>query len=241
MNATPKPCSELRESYLVRQERTQEPCAFEHHSSECAECGRWLERHRQLVGVLGAVGRYPAPAELDSAVIDELIVGTARLVEGILELPRLAAPQELEGRIEREIAERSDLGRTLDGLHRHKAPSVLDRLVDEELRDPAAVTRRMAGSLPRQRGPRDLGERVAQSVASVQRRSFRRIPLVVGSMAAAVVIAFSVPKVMGAESKPEGQRFQMVSVDSLRGLDPLAQDLLSGLTGASSMDAEAGL
>jgi hypothetical protein len=118
---------------------------------------------------------------------------------------------------------------------------VLDRLVDEELRDPAAVTRRMAGSLARQRGPRDLNERVAPSVASDQRPSFRRIQLVVGSMAAAVVIAFSVPKVMGAESKPETLRFRVVSVDSLRGLDPLAQDLLSGLAGTSQTDGEAGL
>ena len=234
MNSIPQPlCSELREAYLVGEDSTKADSALVPHAGECAECAQWLVRHRRLVGILGALDRYPAPIELDSAVMDELIVGTARLVEGILELPRLQAPDELGYQLEESLLGSPALMRALNTLKPLPAPNVLDRLVDEDLQDPAAVTRRFAGQLTRLSGPRGLAGRLEASLPSAtsQRIVRRVVRFGAGGLAAAMLVSVFLPLFKDSGNQGPINRFVVVEVQSLASLDPLAQSLLTGLAG----------
>lgn len=235
MSTTPQLCSDLRETHLVSEECSKADSALVLHARECGLCQEWLARHRRLVGVLGALDRYPAPIDMDSAVMDELIVGTARLVDGILELPRLHAPDELAEQLQEELLGSPVLMRALNTLRPISAPSVLDRLVDEDLRDPAAVTRRFAGQLSRLSGPRGLASRIEASLpgASSQGLVRRVLRYGAGGVAAAVLIVVSLPFLQESPNQPERSRFVVVEVQSLASLDPLAQSMLLGLTGES--------
>jgi hypothetical protein len=236
VNSTPQPpCSDLREAYLVSEESTKANSVLVPHARECAECAQWLIRHRRLVGVLGALDRYPAPVELDSAVLDELIVGTARLVEGILELPRLHAPDELGEQLAKDLLGSPALMRALNTLKPLSAPSVLDRLVDEDLRDPAAVTRRFAGQLSRLSGPRGLAGRLEASLPSASSQRFVRglLRFGAGGVAAALLVFVTLPLFKSSTNQVPSSRFVVVEVQSLASLDLLAQNLLTGLTGGN--------
>lgn len=261
MSAPSKSCSTLREEHLLRDEHCQAPSALEQHAHECGECGDWLLRHERLLGVLGAVGRYPAPVDLESGVVEELISGASRIADHILELPGYSggelggselpapvqralselepqrAPAELDQRLAADLEGSPLVRRTVGRLERVAAPSVLDRLVDEELRDPAAVTRRMAGSLSRHAGPEALASSVADGLDAAPRR-VRVHPLRwSGSVAAAALLVLAGTWLAGDRTAAAGPRLMIVEVQSLESLDPLAADLLAGMTGRTTLGA----
>lgn len=262
MSAPSNPCSILREEHLLRDEHCQAPSALEQHARECGECGAWLQRHERLVGVLGAVGRYPAPADLESGVVAELISGASRLADDILELPsysggehgepqppallqralselpRHAAPAELEQRLAADLEGSPLARRTVGRLEPMPAPSVLDRLVDEELRDPAAVTRRMAGGLPRRPGPAVLASGVEHALSDAPRERPAALRLRwSGGVAAAALLVLAGTWLAGDRAASDTPRLMLVEVQSLESLDPLAADLLAGMTGRTTVVA----
>lgn len=262
MSAPSNPCSTLREEHLLLDEHCQAPSALEQHAQECDACGAWLQRHERLLGVLGAVGRYPAPVDLESGVVDELISGASRLAENILELPAYSigehgeaelaaplqralaglavqpAPSELDRRLAQDLEGSPVLRRTVGRLERVSAPSVLERLVDEELRDPAAVTRRMAGSLPRQSGPGQLASNVEHALGEGPARRTRILPLRwSGGVSAAALLILAGTWLAGDRGADVTPRLMIVEVQSLESLDPLAADLLAGMTGRTTLES----
>ena len=75
--------------------------------------------------------------------------GVVRLVR---DLSRLDVPEELDHRVALEAIGSVPVAGLATGLERQAAPAVLDRLVAEELLDPAAaLTERFTGDLPRER------------------------------------------------------------------------------------------
>lgn len=241
MNALPPNCSELREAHLVRDESGPAPSGLELHVRDCAACAAWLERHTQLTGVLGSMDRFAAPDALDDDVRTALEVGTARLVESILELPRVPAPAELDARLAESLDASPAFLRCFDDLAPKAAPAVLDRLVDEELRDKAALTRRFTRSLTRASGPRALAERVEEALQAPGRTpAWRR--MAAGSLAAAALVVVSLPLFDTVEASPPGvptgSTILVQRVDSLQDLDPFARGFVLGLTGTHTENGE---
>jgi len=116
---------------------------------------RGLVRQARALVSLGThqASRLRAPADLDGRVVAALQAGRReeRAVTALRSLARVDAPTELTARV-RRLAERS-----FSDDPEHRAPRVLDRLVEEEIADhPASVTKRMVGGLTRHVAPSSL-------------------------------------------------------------------------------------
>ena len=135
----------------------------EAHLASCGACSSFRKRLRAQARALAYLARYlEVPAELDGRVVATLHAGhrqdrAARAVETLADR---RAPAELEHAVEALLERPFDLKGQL-------APSVLDRLVEEDLRDPQkALAVRMLGVLRRKRAPALLGRRLAASLRS---------------------------------------------------------------------------
>ena len=147
-------------------------------------------------------------------------------------LTRWDAPAELD---ERMLAaqQRESESRERSSLDSDEAPRVLDRLVDEDLRDqPKAITRRFAGRLERLHAPGVLRVRVERSADESTSAARRRLRVLV----AAGLLVVLLSTVGGGIYWLEQPRysFEVVHERSLAGLDPMVQSLLGGLTGGLS-------
>ncbi len=101
-----------------------------------------------------------------------------------------------------------------------------------ELRDPQhALTRRYVSRLQRLDTPGSLSDRVQQILGS-PRRSVARRTLLAG--AALAVLFSALWGWWGIERAPLRPRFQVVLVDDVRELSPIAREMLSGVTGGWS-------
>jgi len=153
------------------------PAHLREHVQACAACTRALRAWPAASRALSDLPRLAAPSELDSAVVAAFHGGarTDRALRALGELARLSPPAELaqvlEGLARESTAPAPQLGRA-------PAPRVLERLVDEELQDPAkALVRRHVGGLARLEAPTALAERVALDFARTQRDSRARLAL----------------------------------------------------------------
>lgn len=182
------------------------------------------QRQDRAVAALGALGRKPAPDELDRAVLH---------AHGVFDA------SELDGDGTGVETDAADGSARADDAGRLHAPHVLDRLVDEELREPSkALVRRFAGRLPRLTAPSELDARVARMLATGARapRSTRG-PLL---RAAALLVVFGAGAGVlfwfgGRESKAaELIAVRIERVHSPAELGPEARALLGGLTGGLS-------
>lgn len=136
------------------------------HIAECASCAELARRLRIQAGLLSTLEVFPAPQELDHRVAREIAeqVAEAQSVEAsprvrrfLEHLGRVAAPDELEDRVASLLAREHQLP-VEPGL---RAPAVLDRLVEDQLRDlPKAMAAGMLSKLERPVTPVDLEERV---------------------------------------------------------------------------------
>lgn len=193
------------------------------HLDACAECAGFARRVGQISSSFSKLARLAPPQELDGLTVGALQAGRRqeRAVGALRGLARLPVPPELVGRA---LEEPTRVAR---------APAVLDRLVDEDLRNSTgALTRRFAGKLERQRAPQALRDRLQQSALSVLRPSAAR-----RSLAAATALAILL---VGAGLWLRGHSpatdlselgFEIRYESGLDGMDPMARSLLGGLSG----------
>lgn len=190
------------------------------HLATCTGCRRELARARFRIALVGGLQRVPTPAALDGVVVAALQAGARqeRAARAVADLTSVAAPDELARRIAIP-----------------RAPEVLCRLVAEDLADPAkAVASRYAGRLARLRAPADLEERLGRAA---RRPAARFAPLalvafgVLLSVSALVLAHVLRSDGRGAADAPRELVLVVERVESVRDLDPVAGQLLSGFTG----------
>lgn len=152
MSSAPRhDCESLRFALIQRAERDassrdQDADALDAHLAGCSACRREVERAERRVLLARSLTRANAPSELDGAVVAALQAGARqeRAIRALATLTPVAAPD--------------DLARLLTAP---RAPAVLDRLVGEDLVDPAkAFASRYARRLERLRAPADLEQRI---------------------------------------------------------------------------------
>lgn len=231
MDAT---CKDYRDEWLAGARGTRE------HASRCAECASWTAARERELRALGLVSFIPAPTELDARVAAELArdpaVRVQRIEHFLGSLVRLAAPAELEARVNALLAaprSAEDRGRdgaaALGAMDVLEAPPVLERLVEEELANPArARIERFPGSLTRLPAPAELERRLSRSGRRTVLARLVLAPLVALSAAGLVVWL----AVRTDEPEPRRHRFEVVHATSLDDLDPMARSLAGSLAGA---------
>jgi len=234
MSAPSHDCDRYREELLLG--RIDETQALREEGA-CGSCREWAQRARQVSGLLSSLERHPAPAELDEVLAGAIETGAAGQEPLLRGLERHRAPAELEAALALDLAHEPGPTTLVEALVRRSAPDVLDRLVDEELRDPAADTRRHVRGLFRLEGPRALTDRVDRELR-VPVPVRRRMGQALGGLAAAAVLAVSlVPLIGGTEEVPR-LRFEVVQVTDLGQLDPIARSLVEGLAGGRVNDVQ---
>ncbi|MFT5284448.1 MAG: hypothetical protein ACI8TQ_000604 [Planctomycetota bacterium] len=167
------------------------------HLLGCEACSLWWSRTERLIGALGTLSRFTAPAELSDCVAELLIedveaasAETGELSSGqadkaipeklfereLRRLTRLPVPAMLDDLVlnPRE-ADRSSVFGSVANLFRHPAPPVLARLVAEELAEPARHrVERFAGDLERPVVPTALDDAVPVALGELTFRVTKR-------------------------------------------------------------------
>lgn len=226
-------CTAVREMLLESRGHTgSDASGITVHLDECSECSAFARRTKALAALFSALPQRPAPSELAGLVVAATQAGhrQERAVKALGALSRRFVPSELEvvalddGRIDEDPSR--------DDPIRAKAPAVLDRLVDQDLRDPAAaISRRFASRLDRRRAPGALRERVAGTVRTLLPP--RRMRLILSLAAGVALLLLASVRFFGGGSQVEESTdgFEVVYESSLDSMDPMARGLLSGLTG----------
>jgi hypothetical protein len=222
-------CQDVRDRLLESDSSASDDASLSAHLATCSECAEFARRARQIRVSLSQLPRVEAPRELDGLVVAATQTGfqQERAVAALSSLARLPAPEELPAKLDRRALEEPTV--------RPRAPAVLDRLVDEDLRDAsAAMARRFAGRLDRRRAPPALRERVEESAFSVLRTETNRRN-VVGAAALVLLLAsggwWLRRHAAPAESADFG--FEVRYEAGFGGLDPMARNLLGGLSGGA--------
>lgn len=208
------------------------------HAHACAACSAWTRAAERLYAELGSLSRMQAPPELEARVAEELTGNRSRRLERILgSTVRHGAPAELDARVDALLARRKAVGDEARGSHKarairaldvHPAPEVLERLLDEELRDPSRhLAERFPGGLERLRAPLALEERLRSSLS---RRTLSRLVLgPLATLAAAALIVWIT--LLRGDSAEHRYRFEVIQAASLDELDPLARAFAESLGG----------
>jgi hypothetical protein len=220
------------------------------HAAECAECAAWTRGVARLGESLYALPRAEAPAELDGLVVATLHAGAreARAVRAVEGLSRVNSPETLAETLDDELGE--PLEGPLDAPleTRVDAPTVLERLVREELAEPAKNTvRRVVGGLTRLEAPAELDALVRDELLrEPARRDTGRLRFALlrgkhlawASAAAAVLLlagpfGFGRRGGTGQDDAPavRARSFEVVYTRSLQDLDPVARSLVDGVSG----------
>lgn len=205
----------------------------------CAECERWRARLELREGLLRTLPRVVAPRELEARSAQQLEADERRerTLRAVAGLGRVQPGAELDRAVEAAAAGMSELA------SRQRTPSVLDRLVAEELADPVkARVARQVEHLPRMEAPAALAERIARDLAaphaSTERRERRPVrQLWLAAAAALVTLAFS-PLFFRDDAAPVASTrvarpFRVEHVRSTRDLSPAARAWLE--TASSGM------
>lgn len=221
-------CTAVRDALLEHRGRPEpDDRDLAAHLDGCSECTAFAGRTVSLVALVSTLPRRAAPSELAGLVVAATQAGhrQERAVAAFSALSRLPAPAALE-----VIA--LDDARLDDAPIGAKAPAVLDRLVDEDLRDPAAaISRRFAGRLDRRRAPGVLRARLAGSSWTLRAPRGFRLALPLAASLALLVLASVLILRRGRPGSGGDDEFQFVYESSLDSMDPMARGLLSGLSG----------
>lgn len=199
--------------------------AVREHLDGCAACTQFAARHAQLRRAFGELPRRDAPAELAGRVVAACHGGyrQERALDFVARLSRWNVPSELDRKVWEESAEDAP-----------SAPDVLERLVEEDLRDPSkALARRFAGRLTRLSAPDELLGRVEQAMAA---RAVRPRARVVRYAPALVALGIATIAFVALWSKRDaGVREYSFEVRraTIASLAPEARSILDGLSGGS--------
>lgn len=209
------------------------------HVSACPACQRTLRSWSLAVRALSKLPRQSAPPELDSAVVAAWHAGarTDRALRALQRLARLAPPDQLAQALDQPSTE---VGVAASQVARASAPRVLDRLVQEELLDPAkARVRRHVGGLRRLPAPDELFPRVAAELSPSRRsaaardglRSIaaRRLRFVLGAAAAFALVALPIALLLQKPSDST-RPFRVERTSSLGALSPMTRGMLDAVS-----------
>ena len=206
------------------------------HPEACPECAEYAVRAERAVRGLAELEALEAPVELDGMVVAALQAGVreGRAVRAVSELERQALPEPLVRSAETEAEIAAELGGPFD-RERVQVPSVLDRLVHEELADPIKVTvRRAVSSLPREQAPAELDARVHGDLlappASTAAPRFGRRLMLLGTSIAAGLLALLFLRT-GPEPRTPSFRLEAATLEDIEVLDPFAREVVSSLGG----------
>lgn len=240
--------------------------AWEAHLADCADCAAFAARLGRAVGALEGLERRGAPPELDGLVVAALQAGARqdRAVRALVDLSPEPAPEhvdealaarlEFEAALDSEVALDPESGSASPEFvpPRLKAPQVLERLVGEELADPAASrARRFVGGLPRLEAPEALTERVALHMdqlalapvsLSGQRGSGSGMSLGFGKLVALVAASVILvglagplgslwPRPSGPAPQARSLSLQQASLADLASFSSMGRDMVDGLGG----------
>jgi hypothetical protein len=199
----------------------------EHLANDPQALEEWHRLVDQARG-LRSLERRPVPEDLEGRVVAALNSGHRqdRVMRWLGRLGRAQAPEALRARV-RRLAEQPF---ALPGV---SAPPVLDRLVEEEVRDPQHTqVRRMTARLERRRAPRGLARRLESlgrgDEAAPVRRS-RLLPL--AALLVAVGLAWGGLRRLAGDGTVEAKEwpFRVVRLQSVEDADPVTQELLDTL------------
>ena len=224
-------CHNFRDAYLEAALGGDESGAsveWRAHREGCADCVTWSERVDKQVRALRGLSSMTAPSELDERLEGVFQNGDEdRFARLLGSLETLRAPAELDERMATEGLAAPFL-RTMTAL---EAPSVLDRLVEEELLDPAlARMKRFPGDLERLEAPASLADRLDRSGESRPRP--RRLAPLVAAVAAAFLLWVGLRTDRKAFDQEPAYSFQ-VSYANASALEPIAASLAGALSGGS--------
>jgi len=223
------PCRDFLFAMLeAAPERPAAESALGAHLADCASCLQAFEGMCRTRAALVRLAPVPAPAALDGLVVAATQAGQRQ--ERVLAHLRTALRHEAPARLESRLGV---VGSALIGeAARVSAPAVLERLVEEELRDPQhALTRRYVSRLQRLDSPDSLRGRVQQVLGSPRHSAGRRALLAGAALAILCAAMWGWWSLERAQTRP---RFQVVCVEDVRELDPFARAMLSGVTGGLS-------
>lgn len=224
------PCRDFLLAMLeAAPERPAPESALGAHLSECASCQQAFEGMLRTRAAIVRLAPVPAPAALDGLVVAATQAGQRqeRVLAHLRTALRHAAPARLDSRVSAVGG-----GALVGEVARVSAPGVLERLVEEELRDPQhALTRRYVSRLQRLDTPASLRARVQQVLGRPRHSAGRRMLLAGAALAVLCAAMWGWWSLERAQTRP---RFQVVYVDDVRELDPFARAMLSGVTGGWS-------
>lgn len=235
------PCDQVRSSWIeaapvasAEFQAELEPMLREHLGS-CPACQRVIGAWPLAARALSELPRHSAPAELDSAVVAAWHAGarTERALRALMRLARQAPPEQLAEALELSS---SDAGVAASQISRASAPQVLDRLVHEELLDPAkARVRRHVGGLRRLSAPDALAPRVAAELShrrsssaardSLRALTARRLRVVLGAAAAFALVALPIALLV-QKPQPPTRPFRVERASSLGAFSPITRGML---------------
>jgi len=228
-------CKAFREEWLARPHEPRELDAA------CAGCAAWIPRAQCIARALTGLARLPAPEALSARVNEELLGKGVRLARILESLSRHGAPSELDARVqgilgsfdpETEALDEGGKSRAVGALDLVPAPHVLERLVDEELREPERHrVERFSRSLPRLRAPDELGERIRMGA---RRQALSRLVYAPALALAAALLVVWVA-VRRVPDTPRTYRFEVERRASLEGIEPRALALAESLVGQVSL------
>lgn len=226
-------CRELRDTWIEFARTSALDRELAAHLATCEECTRFVANARRTARALVELARQDVPEELAGRVVAACHSGflQERAARWTRELARLEAPSALDQKV-LGVA-RADV----------RAPAVLERLVAEELRDPAkAISRRYVGSLQRQRAPRTLAEHVAHALHRPRPtlRGLRAWQLVAASCAGVLfVVIFGALRADDTRAAPSLAFQHIERVQRAADLGPMAAGMFGSLSGAIDMPARA--
>jgi hypothetical protein len=222
------PCRDFHFAMLeTAPERPAAESALGAHLEQCASCQRSFEGICRTRAALVRLASLPAPAALDGLVVAATQAGQRQ--ERVLAHLRTALRHEAPARLDTRLGAGSSL---IGEVARVNAPTVLERLVTEELRDPQhALTRRYVSRLKRLDTPHSLRGQVQQVLGSPRRPAGRRMLLAGAALAVLCAAMWGWWSLERTQTRP---RFLVVNVDDMRELDPFARAMLSGVTGGLS-------
>ncbi len=219
-------CQDVRDRLLESRGSVSTADAGElEHLEACAECAGFARRVGQISSSFSSLARLAPPVELDGLTVGALQAGRRqeRAVAALRGLVRLPVPPEL---VDRTLEEPTRTAR---------APAVLERLVDEDLRNSSgALARRFAGKLERRRAPQALRDRLQRSALSVLRPSAARRSLVAAAALAILLVGAGLwlhGRVRSPATDLSELGFEISYESGLDGMDPMARNLLGGLSG----------